>query len=359
MMSRPTRARFFSTHLLHNIRTIRALHPQCKMVAMVKANAYGHGIVEVSRRICNDVHYLGVSSIDEALVLRQAGISIPIMLMEGVFCPLELCLAEQYNLSVVFQSAEQWAWFKGAPAELEAWIKVDTGMGRLGFAIEDAHHVYDEMIHHSALGGTVGIMSHFACSDTPTHPLHQRQYETFYTFLEGKQGPKSLENSAAALRPLERISDVIRIGLAMYGCSPFAHHEGADFGLKPVMSLESQLIRVFQARPGQSLGYGGRYICPESMPVGVVAIGYGDGYPLTAQDGTPIVVEGRMCALAGKPSMDMITVDLRAYPEAKVGDKVVLWGPELPVERVVPHTHGHAWSLLTGLQTRLQREWVA
>ena len=357
-MARPTQARFFSEHLLHNIKLIRALHPSCKMVGMVKANAYGHGMVEVACRIASSVDYLGVSNIEEALILRKAAITVPIILMEGVFCPSEFGFADQHKLSVVFQNMEQWAWFKKAPVRLESWIKVDTGMGRLGFTLEEAPRVYDEMASHFELGGAVGIMSHFACSDMPDHPLNQSQYERFYAFLKGKKGLKSLENSAAVLRPVGAVSNVIRVGLGMYGCSPFSHQEARDFGLKPVMSLESQLIRVFQASPGQSLGYGGRYICPEPMPVGVVAVGYGDGYPLSAQDGTSILVENRLCALAGRVSMDMITVDLRGHPKAKVGDRVVLWGPELPVERIVPHTQEHAWSLLTGLQARIHRRWV-
>jgi alanine racemase len=357
-MARPTQARFFSEHLLHNIQLIRGLHPRCKMVGMVKANAYGHGMVDVAHRIASSVDYLGVSNIDEALVLRHAGIETLIILMEGIFCPSEFTLADQHNLNVVFQNMEQWTWFKKSPIRLEAWIKVDTGMGRLGFRLEEASKVYDEMVDHPDLVDTPGIMSHFACADIPGHPLNRTQHEAFHAFLEGKKGLRSLENSAAALLPFGALSDVIRVGLGMYGCSPFPHQKGSDLGLKPVMSLESQLIRVFQASPGQSLGYGGRYICPELMPVGVVALGYGDGYPLSAQDGTPILVEGKLCALAGRVSMDMITVDLRGYPQAKVGDRVVLWGPELSVERIAPHTQEHVWSLLTGLQARIHRRWV-
>lgn len=357
-MSRPTQITLSCDNLLHNFSVIRAFHPQCKMIAMVKANAYGHGIRSVSKVLEHHVEYLGVASIDEAIALRKAGITACIILMEGIFSLLELPEVHRYRLCVVFQTLDQWEWFKKNPVSLQAWMKIDTGMGRLGFTLEEAERVYREMCSYACIEQPIGILSHFSCADLKDHPMNNIQYKKFYSFLEGKSVIKSLENSAACLYPIGGMSDVIRPGLLLYGCSPFPEQSAQSLGLKPVMSLQSHLIRVFEACPGQTLGYGGRYVCKEPMLVGVVAVGYGDGYPITIRDGAPVLVNGTRCEIAGRISMDMLTVDLRALGSARVGDPVVLWGEDLPLEEVVEYAQQHVWSVLTGIQNRVRSCWV-
>ncbi|GAJ46834.1 alanine racemase [Holospora elegans E1] len=357
-MARPTQIVLSGKNLLHNLSIVRSRNPSSKVIAMVKANAYGHGIRSVSKVLDGHVEYFGVASIDEALSLRNSGIQTPIILMEGVFCVSEFALTNQHNISVVFQSLEQWQWFKQASVPLKAWLKIDTGMGRLGFNLEEAEAVYQEMYHHDFIEKPLGLMSHFACADIFGHPLNALQHEAFFKFAEGKLVIKSLENSAASLISQGAISDVVRPGLLLYGCSPFPEYSADFFGLKPVMSLKSQLIRVFQAKPKQTLGYAGRYVCKSSMPVGVVAVGYGDGYPITVRDGAPVLVNDILCEIAGRISMDMLTVDLRAIGSAKVGDPVILWGEGLPLENLAQYTQQHVWSILTGIQNRPKSVWI-
>ena len=357
-MARPTHMLLSKENLRHNLSVIRGRYPSCKIIAMVKANAYGHGIRSVGRVLDGHVEYLGVASIDEGLILRNLGIQTPIILMEGVFCVSEFTLAWQHGMAVVFHSKEQWQWFKSVPTPLRAWLKLDTGMGRLGFNLKEAEEVYQEMNCHDFIEKPLGLMSHFACGDIVGHPMNSLQYQAFSKFVEGKSALKSLENSAACLEPQGHISDIIRAGLVLYGCSPFPEYSAQDLGLKPVMSLKSQLIRVFQAEPGQTLGYGARYVCKTSMPVGVVAAGYGDGYPATTRDGAPVLVNDRVCKIAGRVSMDMLTVDLRPVPCAKVTDPVTLWGEQLPLEDLVPYTQEHIWSILAGIQNRPKSLWV-
>ncbi|ETZ07228.1 alanine racemase [Holospora obtusa F1] len=357
-MARPTQIILSSQNLLHNLSVVRARHPVCKVMAMVKANAYGHGIRGVARILDDHVEYFGVASIDEALALRDAGIKTSIVLIEGVFCASEFSLIHQHNISVVFQSLEQWQWFQQAPVPLKAWLKIDTGMGRLGFDLLQAELVYKEMLQHNAIEKPLGIMSHFACADILGHPLNTLQYQAFSEFVSQKSVIKSLENSSAILISEDRtISDVLRPGLVLYGCSPFPEYSADFFGLKPVMSLKSKLIRVFMGKAKQTLGYGGRYVCKHSIPIGVVAVGYGDGYPITVRDGAPVLVNNVLCEIAGRISMDMLTIDLRAMSSAKVGDPVTLWGEGLPLEELAQYTQQHVWSILTGIQNRPKSIW--
>ena len=203
-MARPTYIVLSQENLRYNLSTIRARYPLCKVIAMVKANAYGHGIRRVSGILEGHVEYFGVSCIDEALVLRNFSVQTPIILMEGVFCPSEFMLAWKHGLSVVFQSSQQWEWFKAAPVPVKAWLKIDTGMGRLGFTLLEAERIYEEMYHHNSIEAPFGIMSHFACADITGHPMNVLQYQAFSKFLEGKSAIKSLENSASCLIPQEK-----------------------------------------------------------------------------------------------------------------------------------------------------------
>jgi alanine racemase len=359
-MSRTALSILSTENLLHNITVIRAQTPRSKIVAMVKANAYGHGLRSTSLRLQHAIDMLGVSCIDEALALRKAGVKIPILLAEGVFEPRELIIASAEKFAVAFHTPIQIEWLKTTllPRPIEAWLKVDTGLGRLGFDTTYAHHAYAELIENKSIKKPITIMSHFACADTPEHPLNTMQKERFDALASQMQGTYSICNSAAVFTMPEMQYDYVRPGIAVYGISPFIDRNGAALGLKPVMTIRSTLIASSIMAKGSSLGYGARYTCPEKMPVGVVAFGYGDGYPVTAQDGTPVLVNNKRCTVIGRISMDMLTVDLRNCPDATIGSQVVLWGEGLPLEEVVPYMNTIAWEMLTSIQNRVQFLWT-
>jgi len=359
-MSRAALAILSTENLLHNLSVIRKHARGAKIMAMVKANAYGHGIRTVARRLDPHVYGFGVASIDEALVLRKVGIKKPILLLEGVFEPDELMIASCERLQVVFHTSIQLQWLRTAilPTPLTVWLKVDTGLGRLGFSLETAHQAYAELSGNPQINRSIGILSHFSCADQSEHPLNELQIKNFNNFAQQYQGPKSLCNSAALFSFVDQQYDVVRPGIALYGVSPFAHVAAESLGLKPVMSLHTRLIAVREMKKGDPIGYSGRFVCPEDMMVGVVAMGYGDGYPRTAQDGTPVLVNGIRCPLVGRVSMDMMTVDLRPCPTAHVGSPVVLWGPGLTLEEVAQHTGHIPYDILTAVQTRVKFHWT-
>lgn len=359
-MSRTAVAILSTENLLHNLAVFQRLAHPAKLIAMVKANAYGHGIRSVALRLDGHVDMLGVASIDEAMALRKVGVKAPIMLAEGVFEPNELLIANTEGFDVVFHTAEQVDWVEKAnlPLPLRAWVKINTGMGRLGFPLSEARAAYERLSASPKVAPPVRLMSHFACSDDKDHPLNAQQIQTFQDFSAALNTERSLCNTAGILNFPTCHYDWVRPGLGLYGVHPVAGKSGADLGLKPVMTLQSSLISVKTYAPGATIGYGARYTCPEEMPIGVVALGYGDGYPITARDGTPVLVNNIECPLVGRVSMDMLTVDLRPCPKAKVGDPVVLWGNGLPLERITPHTSNIPWDLITGVQNRVKFLWT-
>lgn len=359
-MSRATIAILSTENLLHNLSIIKQQSPQSRVIAMVKANAYGHGIRSVALRLEKQADALGVASIDEALSLRRIGIKAPIVLMEGIFEPDELLIASCERFQVVFHEKSQLEWLEqtSLPLPLQAWLKIDTGMGRLGFNLEEATKAYEILSSSPKIVQPIGVMSHFACSDDQNHPLNQHQIQAFNTFVKNHHGPKSMHNSAGLFQFPDEKYDFVRPGIALYGASPFKDRSAADLGLKPVMTLQTRLISVRTALKGSSIGYSARFTCPEDMPIGVISVGYGDGYPRTAQDGTPVLVNNVRCQIVGRISMDMATIDLRPNPEAKIGDPVVLWGEGLPIEEVAAFTHHIPYDLLTAVQTRVKFHWT-
>jgi alanine racemase len=359
-MSRAALAILSTENLLHNLDVIKNHAPNSAVIAMIKANGYGHGLRSTAMRLEKYVYSLGVASIDEALALRKVNIKIPITLMEGVFEPNELLVAACENFHVVFHEQSQLEWIKTAslPCPLTAWLKVDTGMGRLGFTLDRAQDAYTQLAAHPLINQPIGIMSHFGCSDEIDHPLNQTQINNFTHFIQGKSGIKSFCNSAAIFSFKDHQYDVVRPGLALYGVSPIPTISAAKLGLKPVMTLQTRLMAVRDVRKGSSLGYGARFICPNDMRVGVIAMGYGDGYPRTARDGTPILVNGIRCPLVGRVSMDMITVDVTQCPNPQVNDPVVLWGNGLPIEEVSQYTEQCPYDMLTAVQSRVKFHWT-
>ncbi|WJW74786.1 alanine racemase [Thiohalobacter sp. IOR34] len=333
-MARPACVQVDTAALRHNLQIARRHAPHSQLLAVVKANGYGHGLQQVARSL-SAADALGVASLEEALTLREAGIRQPITLLEGFFEADELDAICEQQLSPVIHQPQQLEILEASRlrAPLHVWLKIDSGMHRLGFPPQAAQEAWQRL---NALPQIcrVRLMSHLACADEPDGEVTRHQLQHFLSATEGMEAERSLANSAALLAWPQTRLDWVRPGLMLYGISPFAEGCGADLGLQPAMTFSTRLIAVRRLRRGDAVGYGGDWVCPEDMPVGIAAAGYGDGYPRHAPSGTPLLVNGRRAQLIGRVSMDMLCIDLRDQPRAAVGDPVTLWGQGLPVETV-------------------------
>lgn len=359
LIRRDTVMTMSGANLFHNIQIIKDKIGPAKIIAAVKANAYGHGLKDAALRLEKHVDMLGVAFIDEAIFLRKNGVKIPIMLLEGVFNKHDLKIAANQNFHVVFHHPSQIEFLQNLTLkhQINAWLKIDTGMNRLGFDLKEAKYFYQKLLDDPKIAKPVRIMSHFACADEVNHPLNQLQINRFETLTNKIITEFSLCNSAGIFNFPKNHHDFVRPGLAIYGASPLSNKTAIDLNLKPVMTLRTSLISIKKVTKGSSIGYLGRYICNQDMLIGVGAIGYGDGYPRSAKDGTPVLVNGVKCQLAGLASMDMITIDLTNYPNAKIGDKVTLWGDGLAVEEVAKYTDNSVYDLLTVVRERIKFSW--
>ncbi|MCW8917761.1 MAG: alanine racemase [Gammaproteobacteria bacterium] len=340
--------------LRHNLLRLRAAAPASRVMAAIKANGYGHGMERVARTLA-EVDALGVACLEEAVRLREAGITTPITLLEGFFHADELPVICQHALDVVIHHAQQIAILEQRPPSppLRVWLKVDSGMHRLGVPADEARAQWQRL---AAISGVVvnGVMTHLANADDLKDASTVRQLNLFHASCEGLPGERTIANSAGLLGWPQSHAEWNRPGIALYGVSPFVGGRAAEHGLRPVMTLRSELIAVNRLRQGDAIGYGGSWRCPEAMAVGVVAVGYGDGYPRHAVAGTPVLLNGRRVPLVGRVSMDMLTVDLRGQPEASIGDGVVLWGEGLPVEEIAEHATTIPYELLCGVTGRVR-----
>jgi alanine racemase len=354
---RPTKAVIHLDAILHNLSQIRRMAPASRIMAVVKADAYGHGIVPVARYLTG-VDAFAVACIEEAIELREGGIDAPIVLLEGFFEANELPLIEQYQLQTVIHHWQQLKLLQTARIQqpMIVWLKLDSEMNRLGFAAEEYLLAYQQLRELPCVK-EIRLMTHFACADDIQSPKTQQQLKLFGQLTAQLRGQRSAANSAAVLAWPESHFEWVRPGLMLYGCSPLADCTGDKHRLQPAMTLESRIISVKTVKAGQSVGYGAYWVAPRDTRLAIVAIGYGDGYPRHAVNGTPVWINGRLCPMAGRVSMDMIAVDLGAEAQDQVGDRVVLWGPELPVEIVAQHADTIPYTLLCGVTTRVKFEW--
>ena len=354
-MTRPTRALINAQALRHNLNRARQAAPNSKIMAVVKANAYGHGLVRVAR-ILGEANAFGVASFDEGMALRNAGVAHPVCLLEGFFDADELMMLNHYRFMPVIHHESQILELERMQdkAALDVWIKVDTGMHRIGFAPEIAAQVR-ERLEACACIQRIRVLSHFANADDTGDATTQKQIDRFKTITDGWDLDYSLANSAGVLGWPQSHLQWVRPGIMLYGASPLLGKGADELDLQPVMRLTSCLIAINSQRKGERVGYGGDWVCPEDMPVGVVAIGYGDGYPRHAPSDTPVLVNGKRVPLIGRVSMDMITVDLRSQADAKVGDPVMLWGEGLSVDEVAQHAGTIGYELLAGMPERVPR----
>src|SRR5712675_200192 len=346
---RPIRARIDSAALRHNLAAARRRAPHSRIWAVVKANAYGHGLARAARAL-SAADGLALIELDAALELRRAGERRPILLLQGFFSPAELEPIAANGLTTVVHDAAQLAMLEKSrlPRKIAVVVKLNSGMNRLGFAAEDLRGVLGRLRDCPGVG-EIALMTHFADADGKGGV--RWQLERFEAATAGVDLPKTLANSAALLRYPESHKDWVRPGIMLYGCSPFADESAEALGLKPAMTLESELIAVRSLGSGDSVGYGRTYTAGGPMRIGIVACGYADGYPRHAPTGTPVLV-GRTRTV-GRVAMDMLFADLTAIPEAAVGSPVTLWGEGLSADEVAASAGTVSYELLCALSARV------
>lgn len=353
---RSTIARIDLNALRHNLARVREAAPGRQVFAAVKANGYGHDAITVARAL-SDADGFAVACSEEALALREAGVKHPILLLEGPFEASELELCVQHQLHTVIHHPEQLRMLESArlTQPLPVWLKIDTGMHRLGIDPADTG-TYWQRLHACDKVQSVTLMSHLAQADDPQADTTPQQLARFLQATDGLSAPRSLANSGGVLTWPKTHLDVVRPGIMLYGATPLEERVAADDHLRPVMTLESRLISVKPVPKGGAVGYAGSWIAPEDMTMGIVAVGYGDGYPRHAPSGTPVLINGVETPIIGRVSMDMLAVDLRQHPQAQVGDRVVLWGEGLPAERIARAAGTIAYELFCGVTGRVYRE---
>ncbi|QPB42731.1 alanine racemase [Rodentibacter haemolyticus] len=359
MNVKPATAKISSHALKHNLDVIKQKAPNSKIIAVVKANAYGHGVVFVASTLEKNVDCFGVARLEEALALRSNGIIKPILLLEGFFDEKDLPILAVNNIETVVHNREQLEALKRAavPSPIKVWLKIDTGMHRLGVSLDEVDEFYQELKKLPQIQPHLGFVSHFSRADELESDYTSLQINRFLNAIQDKQGERSIAASGGILFWQESHLDWIRPGIIMYGISP-TDIVAAEFGLTPVMNLTSSLIAVRSHKKGEPVGYGGVWKSPRDTKIGVVAIGYGDGYPRDVPENTPVYLNGRIVPIVGRVSMDMLTVDLGINSQDQVGDEVILWGKELPIETVAKFTGILSYELITKLTPRVITEYV-
>jgi alanine racemase len=356
------RETFRKTEALIDLDAIRAnyalaceLAPQSKSIAVIKADAYGHGLLPVAEALQGVVPAFAVAIIDEALELREAGISKPLLVLEGVNSVAACEMAAAKDLSLVVHNHEQVSALLQAQltAPVPVWLNVDTGMHRLGLSPDDLKPVLDRL--HAGSREVSVLCTHLARADDLASDVTREQIEKFLACASGQGLPLSINNSAGILAWPESYADWNRPGYMLYGNSPMTTDIESASGLRPAMTLRSEIIAIRQVPPGETVGYGGRWTAPRPSTIATVAAGYADGYPRHAPNGTPTLVNGQVAPLAGTVSMDMITLDLTDHKNVAVGDLVELWGRGVAVNDVATRCGTIGYELLTGVTSRVPR----
>ena len=343
--------------LRHNLRRVREAAPSAEVMAVVKANGYGHGLVPVAKALA-ETDGFAVARIDEALALRAAGLRNRVLLLEGVFSPGQLEAAANERFDVMVHSFEQIELLeaRAGSGTIRAWIKVDSGMNRLGFRVEQFADAYARLRRCRGIEPDPTLVTHLASADDRRDAKTGEQLAAFASVTTGYSGARSIANSAGVLAWPATHGDWVRPGLMLYGVSPFPSGSAEELGLRPAMMLQTQVIAVKTVKPGETVGYGGAWRAERETLVAVAAGGYGDGYPRSTPSGTPVLVNGRRAPLVGRVSMDMITVDVTDQPAVAPGDPVVLWGEGVPVEEIARQAGTIPWELICGVSQRVHHE---
>ncbi|MFV1992720.1 MAG: alanine racemase [Acidiferrobacterales bacterium] len=345
--------------LQHNFKRVSDFAPHLKIMAVIKADGYGHGILRVAKSL-SKADAFAVASTEEGLILRNAGINKPIFLLTGFHRGDELSDIQKYDLTPVIHNHEQLSILADRKKTtdtdkvLNIWCKLDTGMHRVGFDPDDIATVQKKITDVQNVNLS-GIMSHLANADNVQDNKTDQQISLFKKCTKSKSLEKSLANSAGIVAWQKSHFDWLRPGIMLFGSSPLLDKSAADLDLLPVMTLESEIINIKKLRKHETIGYGGDWTCPEDMSVAVVAIGYGDGYPRSATTGTPVAINGKRSQVLGRVSMDMITVDLRGIDNARVGDPVELWGQNIPIDEIAMLCNTIAYELMCQVTPRVPR----
>jgi alanine racemase len=357
------RAVIDSAALRHNLGTIRAYAPGSKVMAVIKANAYGHGLVSTALAL-GDADAFAVARLEEGIALRAAGVRAPIVLLEGIFNAEQLAEAAHHGFELVVHDPLQ---IKLLESHRDArrfviWIKMDTGMNRLGFRPEAFGPALARLRALTVPSLELRVMTHLARADERSEPMTIAQIEKFEVTLAaaGLTGAQrlatSIGNSAGTLGHPRAHGDWVRPGLALYGVSPFADATAAKHGLRPVMTLETTVLTVREVKRGETVGYAGAWRAERDSSIAILAAGYGDGLPRHLANGTPVLVAGARHSLVGRVSMDMIAVDVTGAPKVAAGSRAIVWGEGLPVEEVAAHAETIPYELLCGVSQRVPLE---
>ena len=356
-MSRLIRAVIDTDALRSNLRALRRCAPGARVVAVVKANAYGHGLIPTALAL-SEADAFGVARIDEGIALRAAGIAQPIVLLEGIFTSEELAEAALRSFDLVVHDARQIELLeKSAAAQpLVLWLKIDTGMNRLGFRPEEFRAALARLQRLPTQPREVRLLTHLARADERDAAATLQQLARFDALTRGVALARSIGNSAAILGTSAAHGDWVRPGIALYGVSPFADASAQSFGLAPVMSLETTVIATRRVARGEAVGYGAAWRAERDTPIAILAGGYGDCVPRSLANGAPVIVNGQRAPLVGHVSMDMLAVNVAEIADVQVGSRGVLWGTDLPVEEVAGHAGTIAYELLCRVSQRVPRE---
>jgi alanine racemase len=350
-MPRPIQATIDLAALRNNLAVVRRSAPASKVFAVIKANAYGHGLLRAARAL-DSADGFAILEIDYAVRLREAGYRHPILLLEGVFDTRELALAAAERFACALHDKEQVRMLRdlSSGARIDLYVKLNTGMNRLGIDPGDLGKVL-EMLRDDERVRSVTLMTHFACADDERGIADQLR--VFKRAAGDARLPRSLANSATILRYPEAHGDWVRPGIMLYGSSPFADQSADSLGLRPVMTLSSRLIGVQALALGDRVGYGATFVAARPMRIGIIACGYADGYPRHAPTGTPVLVDGVRTGTVGRVSMDMLCADITAIPQAGVGSIVTLWGEGLPADDVAAAAGTVSYELFCALAARV------
>ncbi|MCR9191031.1 MAG: alanine racemase [Gammaproteobacteria bacterium] len=360
-MTRPSHLCIDAAALSHNVARVRQYAPQQSVIAMVKANAYGCALNLVAPILEPLVDSFGVACIEEARALRQYCPQKDCILFQGIFDPKEITTVVALHLTVVIHNPQQLAWFTTTPLskKLNVWVKVDTGMHRLGFAPHELAGVMSTLKVCPWIDDDIGLMTHMACADTPSEPACLEQVRTWQSIADQDATlTRSASNSAAIVALPETHADAVRPGLMLYGVSPFSDRLGSDLGLQPVMQFVSSITTIHEYATGEAIGYGATWRCERPSVIGVIPVGYGDGYPQHLRPNTPVCVNGYKVPVVGRVSMDMLTIDLTDCPNVKLGDQVELWGKDVPIEVVAKHANTSVYELMPHVAQRVGRQYL-
>ncbi len=368
-MSRPTHVYINPQALVHNVKRIQHYAKNKKIIAMVKANAYGHGLAKVLSTIEPYVDGFGVACAEEALAVREHSHECECILFQGIFNPEELDLVVKYRLQCVIHQPCQLTWILAKPQnkKIKVWIKVNTGMHRLGFEPSEVESILHALSNCSWIDKEIRLITHLACADEPESEQNELQITRFNLLISELAMKRermlikydrivsSIANSAAIMALPQTHADIVRPGIMLYGISPFADRTARELDLEPVMSFVSCITAIHHYPAHAPIGYGATWKSEQATKIGIIPVGYGDGYPRHISEGTPVWVQGSMVPIVGRISMDMLTVNLTNAPHIQLGDAVEMWGKHIPVEVIAKSAGTIAYELICQVSSRVRK----